>query len=129
MTLQEIKTAVDGGKRVCWANPGYEVVHDGCDQWLIRCVGNDSCVGLTKSDGVTMNEKEDRFFVDNRAEPEPLRTLLGLAQRMLQRARLEILEGTRDGGKGVRRGLAMDIAVVQDRIEKEFRNVKWRPRT
>ena len=129
MTLQEIKTAVDSGRRVCWSNPGYEVVHDDCDQWLIRCVGNGGCVGLTKTDGVTMNEKEVSFFVDERAEPEPLRTLLGEAQRLLQKVRIEILEGTRDGGKGVSRGLAMDIAIVQDRIDNRLTDVKWRLKT
>jgi hypothetical protein len=63
MTLQEIKDAVLAGKTVRWASKAYVVVHDNVGQWLIKCLINDSCIGLTWRDGVTMNGKEDEFFV------------------------------------------------------------------
>lgn len=129
MTLIEIKTAVDAGKRVCWANVGYEIVHDSCDQWLIWCRSNDNYIGLTHSDDVTMNGREDQFFIDDTVEADPVIHALEKAQRCLQQARRQILDGTRHGGGGVSRGLAMDIAVVQDEIApvlNRVRNDKWR---
>ena len=65
MTLDEIKAAVNAGKCVCWANTGYQVVRDTADQWLIRCTDNDSCIGLTWRDGVTINGKPEDFFIDD----------------------------------------------------------------
>ena len=70
MTLEEIKAAVLAGKRVCWATTFYEVVHDNVGQWLIRCVDNDYCVGLTWEDNATLNGKPEDFFV---APPKPAR--------------------------------------------------------
>jgi hypothetical protein len=64
VTLQEIKDAVLAGKRVCWSTPAYEVVHDKLGQWLVRCVINGSCIGLTWRNGVTLNGRESEFFVD-----------------------------------------------------------------
>lgn len=66
MTLSEIKAAVLAGKRVCWSNRAYEVVHDTLDQWFIRCTLNNSYIGLTWRDGVTMNGREHEFFIDER---------------------------------------------------------------
>ena len=63
MTLQEIKDAVLAGKTVHWATKAYVVVHDEIGQWLIKCLINDSCIGLTWRDGVTMNGNENEFFV------------------------------------------------------------------
>jgi len=73
MTLKEIKDAVLAGKRVCWLEKNYEVIHDSVGQWLIRCVDNDSCIGLTWRDGVTMNGKPKEFFVDVKPVSEILR--------------------------------------------------------
>ena len=64
MTLKEIKDAVLAGKRVCWSGKNYEVILDSVGQWLIRCVDNGYCIGLTWRDGVTMNGKPKEFFVD-----------------------------------------------------------------
>lgn len=71
MTLQEIKQAIRGGKRVCWSNIGYEVINPSGakenpddEQWLIRCTMNNHCIGLTWRDEVTMNGKEEDFFID-----------------------------------------------------------------
>lgn len=63
MTLNEIKTAVNEGKKVFWANTNYEVIRDNIGQWLIRCKLNDYCTGLTWLDNVTMNGEEKDFFV------------------------------------------------------------------
>ena len=63
MTLNEIKTAVNEGKKVFWANTNYEVIRDNIGQWLIRCKLNDYCIGLTWLDNVTMNGEEKDFFV------------------------------------------------------------------
>ena len=63
MTLEEIKSAVMSGKVVHWSNTAYEVVHDSLGQWLIKCNINGHCIGLTKLDGITMNENEQDFFI------------------------------------------------------------------
>ncbi len=67
MTLQEIKDALAAGKTVCWANDGYEVratpLKDGRTQYLVRCLANGHCTGLTRLDGVTLNEKPEQFYI------------------------------------------------------------------
>jgi hypothetical protein len=67
MTLEEIKEAVRGGKRVCWSNRAYDVIlyvfPSGEEQWLIKCNLNGHCIGLTWMDGVTMNGEEEQFFI------------------------------------------------------------------
>lgn len=62
MTLEEIKQAVESGDKVYWASLAYEVVKDDVGQWLIHCTLNDSYIGLTHMDGVTMNGRPDQFF-------------------------------------------------------------------
>jgi len=61
MTLNEIKSAVDEGKIVCWKNPMYVVRKNG-EFYDIECTSNGSSSALTW-DGVTMEEKEADFFV------------------------------------------------------------------
>ena len=64
MTLQEIKTAVLANQTVHWANTLYVVKYaPRIDEFLIYCLLNDTCIGLTWQDGVTMNGREDQFFV------------------------------------------------------------------
>lgn len=63
MTLQEIKTAVDAGKTVHWANTGYTVIKDVYGDYLIVFHHNQSTIGLTWQDGVTMNGKPEDFFI------------------------------------------------------------------
>ena len=63
MTLNEIKSAVEAGRSVHWANDGYKVIKDKLGRFLIVCLGNDSCWGLTWTDGVTMNENESQFYI------------------------------------------------------------------
>ena len=62
MTLEQIKAAVEAGKRVFWQHSGYEVVKDRVGQWFIKCVYNGNCIGLTWRDGVTMNGEPEEFF-------------------------------------------------------------------
>jgi len=62
MNLQEIKTAVDEGLTVHWGNDGYVVIK-GASGYLIKCLINDNYMGLTWLDGVTMNEKEEDFYI------------------------------------------------------------------
>ena len=63
MTLEEIKKAVEEGKKVHWSHSGYAVICDKIGQWLIVCSSNNHCIGLTWLDGVTMNGKEEDFFI------------------------------------------------------------------
>lgn len=62
MTTQEIKNAVDSGKKVFWKSNAYIVVKDSKGEYLIKCTINNSCIGLTWADNVTLNGKESDFF-------------------------------------------------------------------
>lgn len=61
MTLQQIKEALADGKKVYWSNIGYEVIKDK-NQYLIKHY-NGHCIGLTWADDVTLNGKEEEFFI------------------------------------------------------------------
>jgi hypothetical protein len=63
MTLEEIKTAVNAGKKVHWSNTGYEVRKDRYGEYYIIFIHNDNSIGLTWKDGVTMNGKPEDFFI------------------------------------------------------------------
>lgn len=69
MTLDEIKAAVEAGKTVHWASRNYVVIKDSIGQWLIKCLLNDCCWGLTWRDGTTMNGKPEEFFCDENQVP------------------------------------------------------------
>ena len=71
MTLDQIKAAVEAGKTVYVGTTAYEVIKDKIGQWLIVCTFSDYCIGLTWRDGVTMNDKPDRFFLAG--DPPPPR--------------------------------------------------------
>ncbi len=62
MTLSEIKAAVSAGRTVHWKQPTYRVICS-LGQWLIACEFNGHCIGLTWTDGVTMNGKPEDFYV------------------------------------------------------------------
>jgi hypothetical protein len=68
MNLQEIKGAVEAGKTVHWASKGYRVIKDSIGQWLIHCTMNDTYIGLTWRDNVTMNGEESQFFLSTSTE-------------------------------------------------------------
>lgn len=63
MELHEIKAAVDAGVTVHWSNPGYTVVKDSLGKYLIKCAWNGSCIGLTWTDGATMNGRPEEFYI------------------------------------------------------------------
>jgi hypothetical protein len=63
MNLQQIKEAVEAGKTVHWSNRAYKVIKDSIGQWLIVCSINDHCIGLTWRDNITMNGREDEFYI------------------------------------------------------------------
>ena len=63
MTLEEIKTAIAEGKKVYWSNIGYEVVKTK-DDYVIKNTSNGHPIGLTWMDGVTLNGKEEDFFIN-----------------------------------------------------------------
>lgn len=66
MTLDEIKAAVNAGKTVHWASEGYTVIRDQHDQWFIayRHGHRDAnYIGLTWTDGVTVNGRPDQFYI------------------------------------------------------------------
>lgn len=64
MTLAEILRAVDEGLPVHWQNHGYLVERaangGGC---VIRSLSTGHCIGLTWTDGMTLNGKEEDFFI------------------------------------------------------------------
>ena len=64
MNLQEIKDAVKSGQTVYWNSKIYEVIQDKLGQWMIKCTSNNSCIGLTWADEVTLNGKENEFFLE-----------------------------------------------------------------
>jgi hypothetical protein len=70
MTLTEIKQAVENGQKVYWSNENYEVIKDKIGQWLIVSAFNGYTIGLTWQDNVTMNGKEEDFFVGENEEEE-----------------------------------------------------------
>lgn len=52
------------GHTVHWASTAYVVKYaPAIDEFLIYCLLNESCIGLTWKDGVTMNGREDQFFM------------------------------------------------------------------
>lgn len=66
MTLSEIKKAVESGKTVYWKNPSYEVVKQQNGEWVIKCtLNNNYIIGLTWTDGETMNGKPEDFLIND----------------------------------------------------------------
>nr|DAQ91990.1 MAG TPA: hypothetical protein [Caudoviricetes sp.] len=63
MTLFQIQQAVKAGKTVHWASTAYQVEVDNLGQWFIHCTLNDHYIGLTHRDGITLNGKEEEFFI------------------------------------------------------------------
>lgn len=63
MTLDDIKAAVDAGKRVHWANEGYVVHKDSLGQYLITFEPNGSTVGLTDRASTKTNGESCLFFI------------------------------------------------------------------
>lgn len=108
MTLDEIKSAVRAGYRVCHHNPGYVVLCDSIGQWLIKYAPNGYCIGLTHSDGLTMNGKPEEFFIDRstpaaqiramRADLDSAQTLQDLDCLYIEWIGYSTVEDNKDGG-------------------------------
>jgi hypothetical protein len=63
MTLTEIKQAIEENKSVFWVNQAYQVIKNKFGDYLIKHTSG-NCIGLTWRDGVTLNGKENEFFVE-----------------------------------------------------------------
>ncbi len=68
MNLEQIKQAIERGDKVHWVNSAYEVLRDKLGQYLICCINNESCIGLTWQDGITLNGSEDEFYLGYKGE-------------------------------------------------------------
>lgn len=65
MKAADIRRALDEGLRVYWVDHSYEVIRGKpSGDYFIRSVGTGHCIGLTHSDGITLNGKESEFFID-----------------------------------------------------------------
>ena len=65
MTLEQIKDSVDRGVKTNWKNYMYEVIKgtgERSNDYFVRCIDNDSIIGLTHRDGVTMNGDAEDFY-------------------------------------------------------------------
>lgn len=62
MELAEIKEAVLAGKTVHWSNEGYVVTHHN-GRFGIKFIPSGHYIGLTWADGVTMNGREEDFYL------------------------------------------------------------------
>jgi len=63
MTIDEIKQALSEGKEVRWSTDNYRVIKDKIGQYLIHSQFNNYYIGLTHQDGVTLNGKEEDFYI------------------------------------------------------------------
>lgn len=64
MNLLEIKRAVNEGLIVCWGTRDYVVEHvRNEDRYFIKSLATGHAIALTWSDGLTLNGKEEEFFV------------------------------------------------------------------
>lgn len=65
-TAEEIRQAVDAGKKVFAGTPAYEVIKDKIGQYLIHYTHNkhnEHYIGLTWNDNTTLNGNEF-YFID-----------------------------------------------------------------
>ena len=62
LSLSDIETAIYNGFTVYWKNNNYQVIKDKIGQYLIKCLSNSHCVGLTKADGTLRDDPKDFFL-------------------------------------------------------------------
>ena len=65
MTLHEIKNAISQGKTVRWKNAAYIVTRDNTGRHYIQCEHNRHAIGLTWTDGTTMNGNPKDFYIED----------------------------------------------------------------
>jgi hypothetical protein len=68
MELEEIKRKVDDGYLVNWFNNQYHVVKDKLGRYLIHCPATNYYVGLTWTDGKTMNGDPEEFYCNDKQQ-------------------------------------------------------------
>jgi hypothetical protein len=64
MTLDEVKKAIEEGKRVFWSSDNYEVIRDKSDRYLIYSHFNGYCMGLK-------NGQDYPFYLGKEEADEP----------------------------------------------------------
>ena len=62
MSFSDIEMAIYNGYTVNWKNSNYQVVKDKIGQYLLKCLSNSYCVGLTRTDGTLVEDPKD-FFI------------------------------------------------------------------
>jgi len=67
MKLKEIKAFVNYGFPVYWKSKIYEI-KEYKGEYYIHCLKNDSIIGLTWEDGITLNGEEGDFFTSRQSE-------------------------------------------------------------
>lgn len=63
MTLTEIVTALQHGKKVYYGSLGYQVIYDYHNGYFIKCTSTNHRIGLVWDDGRTLNGNSDQFFI------------------------------------------------------------------
>ena len=66
MTLTEIVTAVQQGKKVYYGSLTYQVVYDMEQGYFIQNSSTHHKISLTWEDGRTLNGKEENFFIEQK---------------------------------------------------------------
>ena len=118
MNLTEIKAAIAEGKKVYWSNEGYEVIRDNIGQWLIHCNINDTYIGLTHRDNVTMNcNHEGEFFM---LRPDPIKAVMGKFSIVDLRKAREIAEHF-DSNNRLNQPLMADIDKAIELLTRAYR--------
>jgi len=67
-TIEQIKSAVDNGLKVKWANRGYDVIRDKIGQYLIVFWPNNYAIGLTNMEGDKLNGDIAEFYIEGETE-------------------------------------------------------------
>ena len=67
MTAQEIKDCTDEGYVVYWASPAYHV-EIWAGKYVIAHQENRHAIGLVWKDGVTLNGKEEDFYIGEKPQ-------------------------------------------------------------
>jgi hypothetical protein len=66
MTKEEVIQALESGKNVYWSNLGYQVMRyqydDGTPQYLVKCLFNNTFVGLFNRQG-ELADNPEKYFV------------------------------------------------------------------
>lgn len=84
LTAKDITDAVDAGHTVTWRNPTYKVIRDENGQYLITNKTTRHAIGLTWSDGTTLNGKPEDFEIVKRTTEDRLYVFVHRLQYLCQ---------------------------------------------